>query len=95
LRAELDTRARRAHIPRAGDASESTPGDAAASGLTPRELDVLSLVAAGATNRQIGAELFISEKTASVHVSRILTKLGVQTRGQAAAAARLRGLVDD
>ena len=64
-------------------------------GLTPRELDVLRLVVAGSTNRQIGAALYISEKTASVHVSRILAKLGVSTRGQAAAAARRRGLVDD
>jgi DNA-binding NarL/FixJ family response regulator len=52
---------------------------------------VLALVAAGRTNRQIGQELFITEKTASVHVSRILTKLGVASRGEAAAVAhRLR-----
>jgi predicted ATPase/DNA-binding NarL/FixJ family response regulator len=56
-------------------------------GLTPRERQVLALVAQGATNRQIGAELFMAEKTASVHVSRILGKLGVQTRTQAAAVA--------
>jgi DNA-binding NarL/FixJ family response regulator len=56
-------------------------------GLTPRELQVLSLIADGATNRQIGAALFMAEKTASVHVSRILAKLGVQSRTQAAAVA--------
>jgi DNA-binding NarL/FixJ family response regulator len=56
-------------------------------GLTPRERQVLALVAQGATNRQIGAELFMAEKTASVHVSRILSKLGVQSRTQAAAVA--------
>jgi ATP/maltotriose-dependent transcriptional regulator MalT len=56
-------------------------------GLTPRELQVLALVAEGATNRQIGAALFMAEKTASVHVSRILAKLGVQSRTQAAAVA--------
>jgi DNA-binding NarL/FixJ family response regulator/tetratricopeptide (TPR) repeat protein len=56
-------------------------------GLTPRELQVLALIAEGATNRQIGASLFMAEKTASVHVSRILSKLGVSTRTQAAAVA--------
>jgi ATP/maltotriose-dependent transcriptional regulator MalT len=61
-------------------------------GLTPRERQVLELVAQGATNRQIGAELFMAEKTASVHVSRILGKLGVQTRTQAAAVAHRQQL---
>jgi ATP/maltotriose-dependent transcriptional regulator MalT len=56
-------------------------------GLTPRERQVLALVAEGATNRQIGAALFMAEKTASVHVSRILSKLDVQSRTQAAAVA--------
>ncbi len=56
-------------------------------GLTRRERQVLALIAEGATNRQIGAALFMAEKTASVHVSRILSKLGVQSRTQAAAIA--------
>jgi DNA-binding CsgD family transcriptional regulator/tetratricopeptide (TPR) repeat protein len=56
-------------------------------GLTPRERQVLALIAEGATNRQIGAALFMAEKTASVHVSRILSKLGVRSRTQAAAVA--------
>jgi len=56
-------------------------------GLTPRERQVLALLAEGATNRQIGAALYMAEKTASVHVSRILAKLGVQGRTQAAAVA--------
>jgi DNA-binding CsgD family transcriptional regulator/tetratricopeptide (TPR) repeat protein len=56
-------------------------------GLTPRERQVLGLLAQGATNRQIGAALFMAEKTASVHVSRILAKLGVRTRTEAAAVA--------
>jgi DNA-binding CsgD family transcriptional regulator/tetratricopeptide (TPR) repeat protein len=56
-------------------------------GLTPRELQVLTLIAEGATNRQIGNSLYMAEKTASVHVSRILTKLGVRSRTQAAAMA--------
>jgi DNA-binding CsgD family transcriptional regulator/tetratricopeptide (TPR) repeat protein len=56
-------------------------------GLTSRERQVLALVAEGATNRQIGAALYMAEKTASVHVSRILAKLGVRSRTQAAAVA--------
>ncbi|MFF7716948.1 AAA family ATPase [Streptomyces sp. NPDC007988] len=67
------------------------PAPAEGLGLTPREQDVLRLVAAGRTNRQIAEELFISPKTASVHVSNILAKLGVTGRGEAAALAhRLR-----
>ncbi|MET7830135.1 helix-turn-helix transcriptional regulator, partial [Streptomyces sp. NPDC005386] len=70
----------------------AAPADpAAALGLTGRERDVLRLVAAGRTNRQIAEELFISPKTASVHVSNILAKLDVSGRGEAAALAhRLR-----
>jgi DNA-binding CsgD family transcriptional regulator len=60
-------------------------------GLTGRELEVLRLVAAGRGNREIAAELFISPRTASVHVSNILGKLGVASRGEAAATSyRLR-----
>ena len=61
-------------------------------GLTPRERQVLALVARGATNREFGAELFMAEKTASVHVSRILAKLDVKSRTQAAALAHRLGL---
>jgi DNA-binding NarL/FixJ family response regulator len=53
---------------------------------------VLELVAAGHTNRQIGEELFITTRTAGIHVSRILAKLGVAGRGQAAAVAHRLGL---
>ncbi|MCX4513456.1 AAA family ATPase [Streptomyces sp. NBC_01619] len=71
--------------------SATVPAPAEDFGLTPREQDVLRLVAAGRTNRQIAEELFISPKTASVHVSNILAKLGVTGRGEAAALAhRLR-----
>ncbi|HEX7715898.1 MAG TPA: response regulator transcription factor, partial [Marmoricola sp.] len=56
--------------------------------LTSRETEVLTLVAEGRTNREIGEKLFITEKTASVHVSNILAKLGVSNRGEAAALAR-------
>ncbi len=63
-------------------------------GLTGREFEVLRLVAAGRSNREIAAELFISAKTASVHVSNILAKLGVASRGEAAARAHDRRLFD-
>ncbi|MFF8954394.1 AAA family ATPase [Streptomyces sp. NPDC014894] len=70
-------------------APATRPGPAL--GLTPREEDVLRLVAAGRSNRQIAAALYISPKTASVHVSNILAKLSVSGRGEAAALAhRLR-----
>ncbi|MEU4930808.1 AAA family ATPase [Streptomyces yokosukanensis] len=75
--------------PRAALAS-ADPAEAL--GLTSRERDVLRLVSAGRTNRQIAEELFISPKTASVHVSNILGKLGVSGRGEAAAMAHRLGL---
>src|SRR5262249_34676904 len=70
------------------------PADAARYGLTERELLVLRLLATGRTNGEIGAELFISRKTASVHVTNILRKLGVSSRVQAAALAERAGLVE-
>lgn len=60
--------------------------------LTPREIEVLTLVASGRSNQQIADELFISRKTASVHVSHILSKLAVQTRLEAASLAHNIGL---
>jgi DNA-binding NarL/FixJ family response regulator len=68
------------------------PSDAVRLGLTSRETEVLGLLAAGKTNREIGAELYISEKTASVHVSNILRKLGVSSRVDAAAIAQRVGV---
>jgi DNA-binding NarL/FixJ family response regulator len=62
--------------------------------LTSRELDVLRLVAAGEPNKQIAAELAISERTARTHVSRILRKLGLSSRTQAALWAVREGLVE-
>ena len=62
--------------------------------LTPREAEILALVAVGRSNGEIGKQLFISTKTVSVHVSRILAKLGASGRTEAAAIARRRGLVD-
>jgi ATP/maltotriose-dependent transcriptional regulator MalT len=98
--------ARRARITldQAGDAADAhaAPGRTGQAqilvpdrmGLTPRELEVLRLVAAGRSNREIADELFISVKTASVHVSNILGKLGVTSRGEAAAAAHRLRLLD-
>ncbi|MFI0139157.1 helix-turn-helix transcriptional regulator [Streptomyces luteogriseus] len=85
---------RRARLPLApAPAPDPGPADPAeALGLTSRERDVLCLVAAGHTNRRIAQELFISPKTASVHVSNILGKLGVSGRGEAAAVAHRLGL---
>lgn len=71
---------------------DGAPAEEAAFGLTPRERQVLALLAEGATNRQIGRSLYMAEKTASVHVSRILSKLGVRTRTQAAAVAHRQHL---
>ena len=73
-------------------ATPEASSPAASPGLTQREAQVLALVAEGRTNRQIGQELFITPKTASVHVSRILAKLGVAGRGEAAAIAHRLGL---
>jgi DNA-binding NarL/FixJ family response regulator len=71
---------------------EVPPSPAASLGLTQREVEVLALVAEGRTNRHIGQALYITPKTASVHVSRILAKLGVAGRGEAAAVAHRLGL---
>lgn len=61
--------------------------------LTEREAEVLALLAEGRTNSEIAAILFMSAKTASVHVSRIITKLGAANRTEAAAIARRQGLL--
>lgn len=93
LVADLDAFSRRSRL--AVEAPRA-PVLAAASvdrlGLTSREAEVLGLVAAGLTNRQIGERLYVSEKTASVHVSNILRKLGVTSRVDAAAIAQRLGV---
>ena len=63
-------------------------------GLTARELEVLALVAEGLRNAEIAERLFVSEKTVAHHVSAILRKLGVRTRGQAGAEAARLGIVE-
>ena len=67
----------------------------ASAGLTEREVDVLKLIAAGQTNAQIATALFITVKTAGTHVSHVLAKLGVATRGEAAAFAHRQHLFAD
>jgi ATP/maltotriose-dependent transcriptional regulator MalT len=82
LRSEVEALARRARIELSApeEAEPTTPAAAAEFGLTPRELEVLEHLALGQTNRQIADELFISIKTAGVHVSHILSKLGAANR---------------
>ena len=77
-----------------GEAADTQIPEPERLGLTARELEVLRLVAAGRSNREIASELFISVKTASVHVSNILAKLGVTSRGEAAATAHRLRLFD-
>ncbi len=91
VRDAIASLARRARLD-LGTASDAVASPADRYGLTARELDVVALVAEGRTNRQIADALFISAKTASVHVSNILAKLAVTNRGEAAAAARRLGL---
>jgi DNA-binding NarL/FixJ family response regulator len=90
--------ARRARIPlQATDERSEHPAVSLSHryGLTARELLVLRLVADGRTNAQIGAELYMSPKTASVHVSNILRKLQVTNRVQAAALAERAGILEE
>ena len=75
------------------EATAGVPDELERFGLTAREAEVLRLVADGLSNTEIAEQLVISRKTASVHVSNILAKLGVSTRVQAAAVAHRRGLV--
>nr|WP_190173283.1 helix-turn-helix transcriptional regulator [Streptomyces mirabilis] len=88
LREELDTLIRHGRLADSPSAADRVPA------LTARESDVLRLLARGRTNRQIGEELFITGKTASVHVSNILAKLGASGRTEAVAIAYREGLVE-
>ncbi|HYM53466.1 MAG TPA: response regulator transcription factor, partial [Candidatus Dormibacteraeota bacterium] len=91
LRAAIEEVAGRGRV----DLSEGVVGrrrSSAPAGLTAREQEILGLVADGLTNRQIGERLFITEKTASHHVSNILGKLGVSGRSEAAAEAVRLGI---
>ncbi|MZD59475.1 response regulator transcription factor, partial [Streptomyces sp. SID5606] len=88
LRERLDDLVRRGRL------TDPAPGGGeGAALLTARERDVLRLLALGHSNRRIGEELFISAKTASVHVSNILGKLHAASRTEAVAVAYRQGLV--
>ncbi|MGY1600878.1 ATP-binding protein [Geodermatophilus sp. SYSU D00815] len=89
LRTAIEALARRGRLELDGGGRVVDP----AAVFTPRELEVLGLLAQGRTNRQIGQSLFISEKTASVHVSNILAKLDAGGRTEAVAIAAQRGLL--
>lgn len=79
---------------RVGAGGDSAADLGSAGPLTPRERQVLGLVAEGRSNAEIGRELFISAKTVSVHVSNVMAKLDASSRGEAAARARRTGLLD-
>jgi DNA-binding CsgD family transcriptional regulator len=81
-----------AELHAAGASTQRSEANAGA--LTPREHEILGLVAQGRSNGEIARQLFISTKTVSVHVSNILAKLGAAGRTEAAALARQRGLID-
>ena len=97
LMAELEQLARLGHLDLGSALVPATkPADpGSAFGFTTREAEVLQLVAGGWTNQQIADALFISRKTASVHVSNILGKLGVDSRVEAAAIAHRIGIARD
>ena len=97
LRGEIEGLAARARLTLEPDVTEHDEPEQAeedAFGLTSRERQVLALIAEGATNREIGATLFMAEKTVSVHVSRILSKLNVRSRTEAAAVAHRHRLTE-
>jgi DNA-binding CsgD family transcriptional regulator len=95
LAERIYTQARRARITLPGEPGATSKAALDSAGLTERELDVLKLIAAGRTNAQIASALFISIKTAGTHVSHVLTKLGVATRGEAAALAHRQHVFAD
>jgi DNA-binding CsgD family transcriptional regulator/tetratricopeptide (TPR) repeat protein len=94
---EIDALARAARIDVSAEPAAPPGGEPSSAdrlGLTAREMDVLALIVEGCTNRGISQRLFISEKTAGVHVSHILAKLGAENRVRAAAIAHRLGLLD-
>lgn len=94
LMGAIEQLARRARISLDGEAVAEVPARVPEDPLTSRERAVLEQVALGRTNRQIGEALFISEKTVSVHLSRVMAKLGARRRTEAVTVAYERGLLE-
>lgn len=91
--AQMERDAARASLQQLGAATDLGPASPPASSLTARELDVVRLLATGATNRSIARELHISEKTVATHVAHMFTKLGVESRSALTAYAYRHGLI--
>jgi DNA-binding NarL/FixJ family response regulator len=93
LREQAERLARRARLPLEAPAvPEPAEGPAAGPGLTPREAEVLGLLAEGLTNREIATRLFISQKTVGAHLAHIFAKLDVHSRVEAAGRAHQLGM---
>jgi DNA-binding NarL/FixJ family response regulator len=76
---------------RVGRGGPRAPGTDGLDALSPREREVAQLVAEGLTNREIGARLYLSEKTIETHLTRVFAKLGLRSRAQVAATVSRAG----
>jgi DNA-binding NarL/FixJ family response regulator len=94
IRETIDGRVLRAHQP-PGDVQRFTPADRADPPLSRRELEVLKLVAGGATNGEIARKLWVTEQTVKFHLSNVYRKIGVANRTEASRYAHVNGLVDN
>ena len=90
----LASSAARRAVPKANVTGNGHARDENSAGLSPREREILGLLAAGRSQGQIATDLVISSKTVATHIQHILSKLGVHTRAQAVALAFRRGLVE-
>ena len=88
-------RARRSSVIASSDATDRKVTETASVGLSAREVDVLTLLASGWSNGEVGARLFISEETVKTHVRHLLAKLHARNRAHAVALAFRRGLIND
>ncbi len=94
IRETIDGHVLHVHKP-AGRVQGSSPSDGPDPSLSSRELEVLKLVAAGATNGEIARKLWVTEQTVKFHLSNVYRKIGVANRTEASRYAHLNGLVDD
>jgi DNA-binding CsgD family transcriptional regulator len=81
-----------APLPRRGRGSSTVPQTLRARGVTSREVDVLALVIAGLSNKQIGERLYLSPKTVEKHIEHLMDKIGVASRGEVAAVGQSAGV---